>query len=764
MGIAVPVTQLPCNITSQLSQASLLSALQQNFAAIVAGLQATQGYCNNAVAPVIDLSSIANSEILGSQVAGFARPSVAYTEEGVQVQTHIPRYEQIDTNDFLYGLLMEEGTTNIGLYSEQFTNAMWASSGTIAVTDNAIVAPNGTMTAAILAGSTAGAHRYQRMTGYNPAGKTITFSVYLKAPSPCTCKFDVGGYGGPDNYSPALSVTTSWQRFSFTATFTSGQTNDLCPFIEMDTNTIHAWGAQTEVRPYATSYMPTTNASATRSPESMIIPTANIFTPGSWTVEMRYTPKSTVTGSGSLVLWSIENGSTSNLYEMGVNTAGRLYLSTKSGGAQLAITGSSALQVGTTYAILASGNGAQLTLCCNGVQFGQITYIEPVGTLPSMMNIGWAQTTGANQCNGILDDLRISNVAHTITDHKNYISSNQPLPVDANTTLKMDFDQTLRQTSVQRLTNIQGTFTVADALTTSDPSKATHIVPTGWTTAEATIMQAMSELPATGGSIVLMDGTFKVDGKIVVPSLVSLLGQGVSTIIYVNTILPDCAVGDNVALTSNGISITSFLLQGNNESFGIRLLSSTGCLVSNIQFNSCEYPIWLASNNNTITNNIINGTPIGSGISIWSNNSTVSNNQCLNCAYSGIYIGGSYNTVNNNQVNNNGCDGIEIDSGNHNTVSGNNCQGNGTLTNNTYNNIEVVLGNYNNIQTNTCRAGVGANKPHAGIRVTSGISNLVASNDCYTGGSTAGLSDSGTTTSFGAGNRVNSGAWSTTPS
>jgi len=72
---------------------------------------------------------------------------------------------------------------------------------------------------------------------------------------------------------------------------------------------------------------------------------------------------------------------------------------------------------------------------------------------------------------------------------------------------------------------------------------------------------------------------------------------------------------------------------------------------------------------------------------------------------------------------------------------------------------------YNNIQGNTVRRGTETNKQKYGIRIDSisGDANLVANNDCYQGGETAGISDFGTGTNPGAGNRNNNGTWSTTP-
>ena len=86
-----------------------------------------------------------------------------------------------------------------------------------------------------------------------------------------------------------------------------------------------------------------------------------------------------------------------------------------------------------------SGDGTTMRLCVNGVQVGETTYTEPVGTLPANMHIG-SNSTGGQQANGIISDLRISSRARTLAEHQTAWNSGQPLPVDANTTylLRMD--------------------------------------------------------------------------------------------------------------------------------------------------------------------------------------------------------------------------------------------------------------------------------------------------------------------------------------
>jgi parallel beta-helix repeat protein len=295
-------------------------------------------------------------------------------------------------------------------------------------------------------------------------------------------------------------------------------------------------------------------------------------------------------------------------------------------------------------------------------------------------------------------------------------------------------------------------------------------VPTGWTTAEATIMQAMSELPATGGSIVLLDGTCWVDNAIVMfLSNVTLSGQGSSTIVKLKPGVAENIIQDQSAVT--GITISKLVIDCNNTTYlirGILFYYAVAPTINDVTVQNCTnyQGIYTASSNTTITNCTAQNNG-ADGIVVGANNCIITNNIVQNNGI-GILVYAGNNTISNNQVNNNQLDGISLDAyaASHNTVSGNNCTGNGTQTNDTYSNIVVYNGSYNNIQGNTCRKGTGSNLPAYGIQINNAncTSNLINNNDCYTGGATAGIANSGTTTNFGAGNRVNSGAWSLVPS
>jgi len=103
------------------------------------------------------------------------------------------------------------------------------------------------------------------------------------------------------------------------------------------------------------------------------------------------------------------------------------------------------LAEGTDYSIMFSGNGSVLRLCMNGAQIGSdLSYVEPVGTLPANMYLG-SNSSGANQADGILDNVRVTTRGRTVSEHQTWWNSGSPsaFAVDADTTLLIPFDNNL---------------------------------------------------------------------------------------------------------------------------------------------------------------------------------------------------------------------------------------------------------------------------------------------------------------------------------
>jgi hypothetical protein len=197
-----------------------------------------------------------------------------------------PRIEY-DTDGTVKGLLIEEARTNLIEYSVVDDTPYWdlISQGTGSVpvrTINHATAPDGTTTAARLqcdlnGGTTSSDRSYlsnDAITG--TAGLDYTFSVWLKSAdgNPYDIHISISGAE-----AKVVTVTNEWQRFSTKLTYSTFTMRSRIGLIgsqgTSDTADILVWGAQLEQGSFATSYIPTFDATATRSADIASIAVEN---------------------------------------------------------------------------------------------------------------------------------------------------------------------------------------------------------------------------------------------------------------------------------------------------------------------------------------------------------------------------------------------------------------------------------------------------------------------------------------------------------
>ncbi len=270
----------------------------------------------------------------------------------------------------------------------------------------------------------------------------------------------------------------------------------------------------------------------------------------------------------------------------------------------------------------------------------------------------------------------------------------------------------------------------------------------GWTAADcdylcdgtadqAEINTAITALPATGGEIVILDGTYNITAKInVTKDNVSIRGNGNATIL--KRMFNSGSAEGVITLTSrSGCKIADLQIEGNKTSYT----------------NNYNYGIYLnSSSNNTVTCNTCNNN--NSGIHLYSSsNNTVTCNTCNN-NNRGIFLNSSSNnTVTCNTCNNNNTDGIGLYSSSNNTVACNTCNNNNygiylnsssndnTVTGNTCNNnnnsgIHLYSSSNNTVTCNTCIRGTGQASDYTGTQHTIRLNgtnnsyNLIAMNNC----------------------------------
>jgi hypothetical protein len=184
-----------------------------------------------------------------------------------------PRFDYDPATLAPRGLLIEPQRTNLvtSIQGWSLNGGSYAPTKT----NNAIIAPDGTMTGIQLdypaISSTNYGNLYTTIVS-PPASAAYAYSVWLRG--------SVGGEVIYLTWTKSTSVhqtfacvlTNQWQRFTLISTLDSAGTNYInigrdgrAENPSIPAQTIYAWGAQVEAGNFPTSYIPTTSAAATRS-------------------------------------------------------------------------------------------------------------------------------------------------------------------------------------------------------------------------------------------------------------------------------------------------------------------------------------------------------------------------------------------------------------------------------------------------------------------------------------------------------------------
>lgn len=237
--------------------------------------------------------------------------------------------------------LLEAVRTNDWSHSEELDNANWIKAD-CTITANATTAPDGTVTAdKLVENSLTNAHQISRGGGGAPTDNTNqTFSFFVKAAERSTitilARTKAGAFpesrvnlttGAVTSVAAGLTVrveslANSWLRVA--VTYSAGTGASTCAaFIEPynggrsylgdGTSGIYLWGLQWETdAAVASSYIPTTTASVTRSADSLYFPFA--FVPQEMTVYVKFTELGTNLASSTLGLLGIGGSTAASLY------------------------------------------------------------------------------------------------------------------------------------------------------------------------------------------------------------------------------------------------------------------------------------------------------------------------------------------------------------------------------------------------------------------------------------------------------------------
>jgi len=368
----------------------------------------------------------------------FIRPSVAYTSDGSQVAENVPRFEQ---GKFGQAVMVEEGTTNL------FTNPRLLNNGSGWMPNFDTVWVDSSGEYPYIHCETQWAGVYQTLY-LNATTYTLSYLVKHKSGSnhigshfdgTPTMKIRIDG--GEWKHGNIITVPSddNWHLVEIQATYTTAGSYRV--YLQpgrggTEVSEFYFKYAQIEQKPYATSFI-----DGTRAAETLTIPTAGVLNPQEGTVEFWVYINDIVWATKPLRIWSIptRTGLASDALAIYHGTANEWAFIVDN--ETYFDFGSLIPSIGWVHFAFTWKMGEYVKVYINGVLARKITGVN-IPNFGSVMAIG-SRADNTRHCNTLIDDLRISNRARTDEEIAAAYQSNQPLPVDAWTTLKADFDGNL---------------------------------------------------------------------------------------------------------------------------------------------------------------------------------------------------------------------------------------------------------------------------------------------------------------------------------
>jgi hypothetical protein len=219
-----------------------------------------------AIKPSLNLD-FANTKVLDPRIT-FTRASTAtyYDAFGVMrtAAAGQARFDHDPTTGESLGLLIEEARTNRALWSEDFTNIVWAKTN-LTVTANQVIAPDGTLTADLLTATASNATLIFDAGTVASTGKTGSIFVRRKTGTgDVQLTMDNGA-----TWTTQTITNTGWTRCTISQTLAD---EDFGIRLTTSGDEVYVWGAQLEsgtaLHFFPTSYIKTEAAQATRNADA----------------------------------------------------------------------------------------------------------------------------------------------------------------------------------------------------------------------------------------------------------------------------------------------------------------------------------------------------------------------------------------------------------------------------------------------------------------------------------------------------------------
>lgn len=336
-----------CSITGTALSTSLtaganiitVSASNAAYAAVAAGSTSNSTYIFGA--QVEQRSSVGPYQVTTTQ------PVTNYQSTLVTASVNQPRFDHDPVTKECKGLLIEDATTNLLTYSEDFSNAFWAK-GNITLSSGYYFSPSGTQTAIKIVETTANGPHVITSTLTTTTGVTYTYSVYAKKGTRSTFQLLLSGstsseYANFNLLTGTLGTVSSssnavitpvgndWYRCSISVVANASAPTDWYNWLTTSDTSVRAptytgdgysgiyiWGAQLEANSASpSSYVATAGSTASRSYDDVIMSGTNF---SSWydqnggTVYSEFKmDQKPLTSYFSNAVWSINDTTSSNI-------------------------------------------------------------------------------------------------------------------------------------------------------------------------------------------------------------------------------------------------------------------------------------------------------------------------------------------------------------------------------------------------------------------------------------------------------------------
>jgi hypothetical protein len=360
----------------------------------------------------------------------FNRQSLAYDSKGRLYHLHNARFEQ---GKFGQAVMVEEGTTNLA-----DPNAFTVYPGAAATRSVQVGGPyDGWYRVDVTAANSDNRHiAYNASVPTIAHGETRTLSLEFVSESGNITPFMDGSVA-----VGALVLVPGTNRWVKTWTNTLGAPKDEGIYFKSATGgaiseTFYYRFCMQEAKPYATSFHP-----STRSPETLTIPTAGVLSPQEGTISVwayiNDIARRQVPGQYNCI-WHVQGANPKaniNIHHRHDRANWSLQIYDDNRNQYFVLVDDSLIPDGWHMLAVRWKNGEYADIFIDGVLRGHID--NPI--MPSAFSefrLGYNST----YCNTVYDDLRISSRARTDEEIAAAYQSGQPLPVDADTTYKLNFD------------------------------------------------------------------------------------------------------------------------------------------------------------------------------------------------------------------------------------------------------------------------------------------------------------------------------------